>query len=205
MTDRFNNGDTSNDHSYGRSLNEDGSVQSGYKDNPGTFQGGDLKGLTEKLNDGYFTDLGVNAIWITAPYEQIHGYTFGNTNNAQDGYGFPYYGYHGYWALDFTNVDANMGTAKDMEEFVDTAHSKGIRVVMDVVMNHLGYITAYDTNEYGFGKTNEDFPANGFVLNPPYSAPVKGMVFGEKALSMFKYGYAASIIQNTAGSGKCPP
>ena len=153
LTDRFYNGDTSNDHSYGRSLNEDGSVQSGYKDNPGTFHGGDLKGLTKKLNDGYFTDLGVNAIWITAPYEQIHGFTFGNTNNGQEGYGFPYYGYHGYWALDFTNMDANMGTAKDMEEFVDTAHSKGIRVVMDVVMNHLGYITAYDTNEYGFGKT----------------------------------------------------
>ena len=156
LTDRFYNGDTSNDHSYGRSLNEDGSVQSGYKDNPGTFHGGDLKGLTKKLNDGYFTDLGVNAIWITAPYEQIHGYTFGNVfgnQGGKDGYGFPYYGYHGYWALDFTNMDANMGTAKDMEEFVDTAHSKGIRVVMDVVMNHLGYISAYDTNEYGFGKT----------------------------------------------------
>ena len=153
LTDRFNNGDTSNDHSYGRSLNEDGSVQSGYKENPGTFHGGDLKGLIEKLNDGYFTDLGVNAIWITAPYEQIHGYTFGNTNNEEEGYGFPYYGYHGYWALDYTNVDENMGTAKDMEKFVDTAHSKGIRVVMDVVMNHLGYISAYDTNEFGFGKT----------------------------------------------------
>ena len=153
LTDRFENGYTSNDHSYNRSLNEDGSVQSGYKENPGTFHGGDLKGLTKKLNEGYFTDLGVNAIWITAPYEQIHGFTFGNTNNEQEGYGFLYYGYHGYWALDFSNMDANMGTAKDMEEFVDTAHSKGIRVVMDVVMNHLGYITAYDTNEYGFGKT----------------------------------------------------
>ena len=130
-------------------IDEDGSVQSGYKENPGTFHGGDLKGLTEKLNDGYFTDLGVNAIWITAPYEQIHGFTFGNTNNGQEGYGFPYYSYHGYWTLDYTNLDANMGTAADMEEFVDTAHSKGIRVVMDVVMNHLGYITAYDTNEYG--------------------------------------------------------
>lgn len=62
LTDRFNNGDSSNDHSYGRSLNEDGSVQSGYKENLGTFHGGDLKGLTEKLNEGYFTNLGVNAI-----------------------------------------------------------------------------------------------------------------------------------------------
>lgn len=56
--------------------------------------------------------------------------------------------------------------------------------------------------KYGFGKTNEDFPANAFVLNPPYSAPGNGMVFVEKALSMMEYGYAAIIIQNSAGSGK---
>ena len=151
LTDRFENGDTSNDHSYGRSLDEKGNVISGYKDNMGTFHGGDLKGLTKKLDDGYFTKLGVNAIWITAPYEQMHGYTYANANNDQPGYGFPYYGYHGYWALDFTNVDANMGTKQDMHNFVDTAHELGIRVVMDVVMNHTGYISAYDAVEYGYG------------------------------------------------------
>lgn len=55
---------------------------------------------------------------------------------------------------------------------------------------------------YGFGKTNEKFPANAFVLNPPYSAPGNGMIFVEKALSMMNKGYAAIIIQNSAGSGK---
>ncbi len=55
---------------------------------------------------------------------------------------------------------------------------------------------------YGFGKTNEKFPANAFVLNPPYSAPGNGMIFVEKALSMMDKGYAAIIIQNSAGSGK---
>ena len=55
---------------------------------------------------------------------------------------------------------------------------------------------------YGFGKTNEKFPANAFVLNPPYSAPGNGMVFVERALSMMSTGYAAIIIQNSAGSGK---
>lgn len=55
---------------------------------------------------------------------------------------------------------------------------------------------------YGFGKTNEKFPANAFILNPPYSAPGNGMIFVEKALSMMKNGYAAIIIQNSAGSGK---
>lgn len=55
---------------------------------------------------------------------------------------------------------------------------------------------------YGFGKTDEKFPADAFVLNPPYSAPGNGMVFVEKALSMMSKGYAAIIIQNSAGSGK---
>lgn len=56
--------------------------------------------------------------------------------------------------------------------------------------------------KYGFGKTNEDFPADAFILNPPYSAPGNGMIFVEKALSMMNKGYAAIIIQNSAGSGK---
>ena len=154
LTDRFNNGDTSNDHSYGRGLDKSGNIQAGYTGNPGAFQGGDLKGLTQKIKDGYFTDLGVNAIWITPPYEQIHGFTSGNDAGGQagsNGKGFPYYGYHGYWALDYTNIDANMGTAADFKNFVDAAHEKGIRVVMDIVLNHVGYTTMKDANEYNFG------------------------------------------------------
>lgn len=160
LTDRFKNGDPSNDHSYGRGLQADGKTPVEGLDtatNPGTFHGGDLKGLTEKVEDGYFTDLGVNAIWITAPYEQTHGYTSANvkSNNAQtypdpDKQGFPYYSYHGYWTLDYTNIDANMGTADDFETFVDTCHKKGIRVVMDVVMNHVAYTTMQDAVDYGF-------------------------------------------------------
>ena len=59
----------------------------------------------------------------------------------------------------------------------------------------------FDGN-YGFGKTDKKFPADAFVLNPPYSAPGNGMIFVEKALSMMSKGYAAIIIQNSAGSGK---
>ena len=154
LTDRFNNGDTSNDYSYGRGLDQNGNVQEGYENNPGGFHGGDLKGLTQKLKEGYFKDLGVNAIWITAPYEQIHGFTSGNAagGNGQDnGEGFPYYSYHGYWTLDYSNIDANMGTEEDFRDFVDTAHSQGIRVVMDIVLNHVGYTTMKDADEYGFG------------------------------------------------------
>ncbi|MBQ4529402.1 MAG: MucBP domain-containing protein [Lachnospiraceae bacterium] len=160
LTDRFLNADTSNDHSYGRGLQADGKTPIeglDTKTNPGTFHGGDIKGLTEKVQDGYFTDLGVNAIWITAPYEQIHGYTSGNvqSNNANTypdsaGGGFPYYSYHGYWTLDYTCMDKNMGTEAEFEEFVDSCHEKGIRVIMDVVMNHVGYTTMQDAVDYGF-------------------------------------------------------
>ena len=59
----------------------------------------------------------------------------------------------------------------------------------------------FDGN-YGYGKTEHKFPATAFVLNPPYSASGNGMIFVEKALSMMNSGYAAIIIQNSAGSGK---
>ena len=160
LTDRFLNSDKSNDHSYGRGLQADGKTPVEGLDiysNPGTFHGGDLNGLTKKVEEGYFNDLGVNAIWITAPYEQVHGFTSGNkkSNNAStypdpEGGGFPYYSYHGYWALDYTNIDDNMGDEKDFEKFVDSCHSHGIRVVMDVVMNHVGYTTMQDAQDYGF-------------------------------------------------------
>ena len=67
LTDRFANGDTSNDHSYGRALDANGNPLSGWQSAPGTFHGGDFKGLTQKINEGYFDDLGVNAIWLSAP------------------------------------------------------------------------------------------------------------------------------------------
>lgn len=147
LTDRFNNGDTSNDHAYGRSVGEVDA--NSYQTRLGTFHGGDLKGLQDKVDDGYFDDLGINAIWITAPYEQIHG--------ALCGQGFKHYAYHGYYTLDYTNVDGNMGTAQDLENFIDAAHSHGIRVIFDVVMNHAGYADPVTANEYGFGKLDSNW------------------------------------------------
>ena len=147
MTDRFVNGDKTNDHSYGRSVGEVGADD--YENRQGTFHGGDLKGMTSKIDDGYFDNLGVNAIWITAPYEQIHG--------AVCGQGFKHYAYHGYYVLDYSNVDANMGTEKDLENFIDTAHTHGIRVIFDIVMNHAGYIDPVTAEEYNFGKLNSNW------------------------------------------------
>ena len=142
LTDRFLNGDESNDHAYGRSEGE--KEASDYKNRTGTFHGGDLAGLTKKLEEGYFDKLGTNAIWITAPYEQIHGGLCADK--------FKHYSYHGYYVLDYTNVDGNMGTEEELEKFIDTAHAHGIRVVFDVVMNHAGYADAKTASEYGFGK-----------------------------------------------------
>lgn len=146
LTDRFNNGDTSNDHSYGRGLDENGNVVQGV-DPSATFHGGDFAGITEKIEEGYFTDLGVNAIWLSAPYEQIHGYVVGGDGNPS----FPHYAYHGYYAMDYTNTDANFGTAEEFRTLVDTAHKNGIRIVMDIVLNHAGYNTIKDMAEYDFG------------------------------------------------------
>lgn len=139
MTDRFNNGNTSNDGAYGRPKVD------AWGSNVGTFHGGDIKGLTNKLEEGYFSELGTNAIWITAPWEQMHGWVGGRDGD------FAHYGYHGYYGLDFTAMDKSIGTIGEMREFVDTAHSQGIRVVLDVVMNHVAYPTLVDMEEYEYG------------------------------------------------------
>lgn len=140
LTDRFYNGDTKNDHSYYRKNNLSGD------ENVATFHGGDIAGLTKKLD--YFDKLGVNAIWITAPYEQAHGWVGGKDGK------FPHYAFHGYYTLDWTCMDQNMGTVEELRTFVNACHSKGIRVVMDVVMNHVGYNNTQDMITYHYGKTS---------------------------------------------------
>ncbi|ELQ6216401.1 alpha-amylase [Cronobacter dublinensis] len=136
LTDRFVNGDPTNDNSYGR--HKDGMQEIG------TFHGGDLRGLASKLD--YLQTLGVNALWISSPLEQIHGWVGGGTKGD-----FPHYAYHGYYPQDWTKLDANMGTPDDLRQLVDEAHRRGIRVLFDVVMNHAGYATLADMQEFQFG------------------------------------------------------
>ncbi|MBL0275898.1 MAG: hypothetical protein IPQ24_07300, partial [Anaeromyxobacter sp.] len=133
LTDRFQNGDPSNDASYGRQKDGGSEV--------GTWHGGDLAGLTAKLD--YIRDLGATAIWISSPVEQVHGWVSGGTLGD-----FKHHAYHGYWALDFTRLDRNMGTADELKAFVDGAHQRGMRVILDVVMNHPGYATGADLTTY---------------------------------------------------------
>jgi alpha-amylase len=128
LTDRFHNGNLLNDVNYNRTK-EAGKLRG--------FEGGDIKGITQKIKAGYFTDLGVNVIWLTPIVEQIHDATDEGTGVS--------YGYHGYWARDWTALDPNFGTKEDLKELVKTAHSNGIRIVLDAVINHTGPVTNEDT------------------------------------------------------------
>lgn len=128
MTDRFYNGDSSNDFKH-TADNSPAPLRG--------FMGGDIKGITKKINDGYFSDLGVNAIWMTPVVEQISGSVNEGTGNS--------FGFHGYWTRDWTALESKFGTSADLKEMVNTAHSKGIRVLFDVVANHTGPVTAFDS------------------------------------------------------------
>ncbi len=116
MLDRFANGDPANDQDVDRA-------------NPLAFQGGDLAGLTAQLPE--IADLGATAIWITPLALQI--------DHPIDAEGRAFYPHHGYWAEDFTRIDPRFGTEAQLKTLVDRAHALGLKVVLDVVYNHVGY------------------------------------------------------------------
>ena len=144
ITDRFCNGDSTNDVNYGRIVDY-GSEQL----NAATFHGGDFKGMLQKAKEGYFTNLGVDVVWMTDVYEQIHGWMTGS-GAIND---FPHYGYHGYYPLDYTQIDKNYGTVEEFRELVNTLHSQGIRVMLGANLNDPGYPTLLDAVQYGFAET----------------------------------------------------
>jgi alpha-amylase len=127
LIDRFQNGDPANDRALGRA--EDGAVLR-------SFQGGDLAGVLQKIEEGYFDSLGVSAIWMTPFVEQIQAGVDEGTGKT--------YAYHGYWTRDWTAVDPALGTRDDLRAVVDAAHRHGIRVLMDAVINHTGPVTQQD-------------------------------------------------------------
>ena len=127
VTDRFNNGNPNNDVNFNRT--EKAATLRG-------FEGGDLRGVIQKIDEGYFNKLGINAIWLTPIVEQIHGITDEGTGKT--------YAYHGYWTKDWTALDPNFGTEEDLKELVDKAHKQGIRIVLDAVINHTGPVTYAD-------------------------------------------------------------
>jgi alpha-amylase len=127
LTDRFKNGNTENDKIILRDK-PTGKLRG--------FEGGDIRGVIQKIDEGYFTELGINAIWLTPVVEQIHGCVDEGTGNT--------YAFHGYWTKDWTALDPSSGTREDLKELVQKAHAKGIRIVLDAVINHTGPVTEKD-------------------------------------------------------------
>jgi alpha-amylase len=123
IVDRFADGDSTNNGQADPSAR-------------GAFHGGDLRGLRLHLEE--IADLGVTALWITPVVRNIHGFVTGA--------GFPDWGYHGYWADDFTRLDPRFGSEADLKALVEACHARGIQVLLDVVYNHVGYGSQYLTN-----------------------------------------------------------
>jgi len=122
MIDRFENGNPSNDRPL---------------DRPDVlpkvdYMGGDLKGITDKIEDGFFSDLGITTIWISPI-----------TQNPYDAWGqnvdpdTKFSGYHGYWPIYTTRIDERFGTDAELRELLSTAHGHGMNVILDYVANHL--------------------------------------------------------------------
>ena len=126
VTDRFFDGDSSNNDAYGTGnyAPAEGSM----------YHGGDLAGLESKLD--YLQNLGVNTVWITPIVENIE-----DTLDC-DGYdGQHNSGYHGYWASDFAQLNKHLGTQEELQELIDALHARGMKLMVDVVLNHAGYGT----------------------------------------------------------------
>ena len=130
VTDRFFDGNESNNTASG--------AKTYGKDNAGLYHGGDFAGITQKLD--YLEDLGINTIWITPIVENIPGVTVTDTGKEDVPYNAAY---HGYWASDFTKLNPTLGTEEEFQTLIDQAHNRGIRIMVDIVVNHAGYDTDF--------------------------------------------------------------
>ena len=142
MIDRFKDGDPSNNTTVPNA------------EFPGQYQGGDFKGIQQKVDDGYFDQLGINTIWITSPLD--------NADMAYLGAdGHMYSGYHGYWPKDETLIESHYGTLADLDALVAHAHQHGIQIVMDYVMNHESSESPIWLQHMNDGWFNPDSNGNG--------------------------------------------
>jgi len=121
MVDRFANGDVSNDYNVRVS-------------SPGDYHGGDWQGVIDKLD--YLEGLGVTALWISPVVK-----------NVEEDAGFA--SYHGYWTQDFKSVNQHFGDIAKLREMVKACHKRGIKVILDIVANHVGQLFYYDINGNG--------------------------------------------------------
>lgn len=121
LTDRFMDGDPTNNDPNGADYDTN---------HPESYHGGDLQGIIDRLD--YLEELGINTIWISPIVDNVdHDHRHGKDGSQ--------YGYHGYWAKDFTKIDEHIGDLNTLKELIDEAHDRGIKLMVDVILNHTGY------------------------------------------------------------------
>ncbi|MEV6344682.1 pullulanase-type alpha-1,6-glucosidase [Actinoplanes sp. NPDC051851] len=136
LPDRFANGDTTNDRG---GLAGD-RLSTGYDPtDKGFYHGGDLKGVIDRLD--YIQGLGTTAIWLAPVFENRPVQGSGSDVSA---------GYHGYWITDFTRVDPHFGTNADLKRLVRLAHQRGMKIYLDIIVNHTADVIKYAEDEYGY-------------------------------------------------------
>ncbi len=138
LIDRFADGDRANDRGVERS-------------NPGGFHGGDLKGLMQHLDE--LADLGVTALWINPVQKQVEQCPYASAPAKLGLPEFRHCGFHGYWIDDFTAIDPHFGNLDDLKKLVEEAHKRHIKVVLDVVYNHAGYGSSYESRRTADGQS----------------------------------------------------
>ena len=132
MIDRFYNGNTANDWK----------MNSPEVLDIVDYQGGDLAGITKKISEGYFDQLGINTIWISPitqnPWDAWGLYPFPNGNKYDSTKTYTKFsGYHGYWPIYATKLDDRFGTPDELRTLLDTAHAHEINIILDYVANHM--------------------------------------------------------------------
>ena len=144
LPDRFDNGDPANDRG---GLTGDRLVTGYDPTHKGFYHGGDLKGLTRKLD--YIQGLGITAIWFAPVFKN---------KPVQGPKGDESAGYHGYWITDFTTIDPHFGTEAEFKGFVDAAHARRIKVYMDIIVNHTADVIQYrEGGDYAY-RSKADYP-----------------------------------------------
>lgn len=136
LPDRFANGDARNDKG---GLSGDRLKTGLDKTDKGFYHGGDLAGVIDRLD--YIQGLGTTAIWLAPVFKNRPVQGTGADASA---------GYHGYWITDFTQVDPHFGTNADLKRLVKLAHERGIKIYLDVIVNHTADVIAYEEDQYSY-------------------------------------------------------
>ncbi|WP_084607720.1 alpha-amylase family glycosyl hydrolase [Sphingomonas jaspsi] len=188
MPDRFENGDVKND----RGGQKGDRLKTGYDPAAkGYFHGGDLKGLTSRLD--YIQGMGVTAIWLTPIFKN---------KVVQGPKGDESAGYHGYWITDFTSVDPHLGTNADFKAFVDAAHARGMKVYMDIIANHtadvIQPVECVDKGQCDY-RSRADYPyqrkggVDGAPINPGFNGDADASVDNWAKLTDPNYAFTVRV------------